>query len=176
MDSLFFKESNLSGKDIELLFHKDFTYFYNPEEFPLVKFTLTNCQNAQGYDFTWLANDNDSVFIEARKENDETTFEITDISDESLAIKCEKVIKEEMKYREEDLVYLINELLKQQEDQSKIVNNVLKSFSELNKYIEKELQVIDRKMKEANWLSLEKQQFLQGQKSMLEKTLEIIEP
>jgi hypothetical protein len=174
MDNLFYRESDLKGNNIELFFHKDFPYLYNPEEFPVIKFTLMNCQNAQSFDFAWLIDDNEGITIELSKENNDSVFEIIDASGEELKIKCESVKKEEMRYREADLYYLINELSKQNETDSQMITKLLKNLSDFRNYINRELEIIDRKINEANWLSIEKQQFLKGQKVMLEKSLEII--
>jgi hypothetical protein len=175
MDSLFFRESGLKGNAIELIFHKDFPYLYNQEEFPVIKFTLKNCQKAQSFDFAWLLDDNDGSVIEVSKQNNESVFEVTDSSGESLKIKCENILKEEIKYREADLYYLISELLKEQEIENGTITKLLKNLSQAQGYFEKELEIVDRKLKEANWLSSEKQEFLKGQKSILEKTIELLE-
>jgi len=174
MDSLFFRGSELKGSDIELIFHKDFPYLYNHEEFPVIKFTLTNCENAQSFDFAWLLDDNDGSAVEVNNLNNKSIFEVTDSAGESLEIKCEKILKEEIKYREADLYYLISELLKQQETENGTITKLLKNLSQAQGYFEKELEIVDRKLKEVNWLSSEKQEFLKGQKSILEKTIELL--
>lgn len=174
MNSLFFRESELKGNDIELIFHKDFPYLYNEEDFPVIRFTLKNCESAQSFDFAWLLDDNDGSAIEVYNQNNESVFEVTDSSGESLEIKCEKILKEEIRYREADLYYLISELLKQQETENGTITKLLKNLSQAQGYFEKELEIVDRKLKEADWLSSEKQEFLKGQKSILEKTIELL--
>ncbi len=175
METLFFKDSELKGNNIELFFHKDYPYLYNTEEFPVVKFTLTNCQNAQSFDFGWLRDDQDGATIEIVKENSNSIFTITDSSDEFIKITCESVLKEEVKYRKNDLYYLISELVQKQESDNEIIVKVLKTIGELRNHFEKELETIDRKLKEANWLSIETQEFLKGQKSIIEKSMETLE-
>lgn len=175
MDTLYFTDSNLSGDDIELIFHKEYPYLYNEEEFPVVKFTLKNCQDAQSFDFDWLRDDNDGTTIEIVKGIGETIFKVTNCSDEWLKIKCQTVEKEEIKYRQVDLYYLINELLRNQERDNEMLVKQAQNSTELQTYFEKQLDSISRKLEEANWLSTEKQEFLKGQKFILENALAMLQ-
>lgn len=44
--SLFYIEHFFRGNEVEIIFHKDFTYKLNEAPgFPVIKFTLVNCSN-----------------------------------------------------------------------------------------------------------------------------------
>jgi hypothetical protein len=51
-ETLFYKEHIVSGNNVEIIFHKDYTYIFNEtDSFPVVKFSLINCKNLSDIEF-----------------------------------------------------------------------------------------------------------------------------
>jgi hypothetical protein len=176
MNPLFFKESIVDGNDLDLFFHKDYPYNYNPEEFPVVKYSLINCRDINNYKLATYADDNDGVFIDVKVENEKNKFILTDVSGTTITIVCDKVLNQHIKYREEDFVHLIKEILKQRDEATDSNTKSLDILFEVKYFIEEEVISVGKKISEAQWLPEEKKQFLEGQKNILHKILDIINP
>jgi hypothetical protein len=175
MEQLFYLENKVDGKNLNLFFHKDYTYNYNPETYPVVKYTLVNCQNVNNHQFSSFADDNDGISIAVKSENGVSKLILTNVSDTSISIHCESIIKEDIKYREEDFVHLINEILKQRNEALDSNSKSIDLLFELKYFMEQEVIKLDRKKSEAQWLQDEKRQFLEGQKNILLRILEFID-
>ncbi len=93
---LFFKEVIIADANAEIIFHKEYTYIYNSEPFPIVKFTLINCKNFNLMDIQHIDPYNDGISIEIKLENGYTIFEATDASDITTKIICDKLLEEEL--------------------------------------------------------------------------------
>ncbi len=50
-ETLIFKDKKITEDDLEIIFHKDFTYIYNETEFPIVYYKLTKCKHLDKVDF-----------------------------------------------------------------------------------------------------------------------------
>src|SRR5687768_4039992 len=112
-ETLFFKDKAIQGNDVEIVFQKDYTHFYNIEAFPVVKYTLLHCEDLASKNFEDIDCHNDGVYIETKDESNRSIFEATDMGGRVFQIVCEKIIKEELEYRKEDYIDLIKELIKQ---------------------------------------------------------------
>lgn len=174
MDPLIFREIKVEGNNLYLIFHKDYPYNYNPEPFPVIKFSLINCQNTNNYNLSSIIDDCDGIWIDIQAENDHTKFIMTDASDIPIIIVCEKVIKEQIEYRNEDLIYLVKQLLMQRDEATDSNTKSLDLIFEVKYFLEKEIIIVERKISEAQRLPQEKKHFLEGQMNIMKKFLEIL--
>ena len=175
MDSLFFKGKIINGKDLEIIFHKDYIWIFNESPFPVISYKLINCQDLQNIKFDFIDSDEEGVFIEIKQENNLSVFETTDYFGVTIKIICDKILTEEREYNKEDYIDLLKEFIKQRDDAYETTNIINNRLNYLKQYLIKDLDIIDRKIEQANWLTDEKKYFLEGQKNIIEKTFVIID-
>jgi hypothetical protein len=173
-DALFFKDKIIRGNDVEIIFHKDYTHIYNIETFPVVRYTLINCKDLASKNFDEIDYHNDGLFIESREENNCCVFEATDLGGDVFTIICDKIIKKELEYSKQDYVDLIKEIIKQRDDECEVVNNYYHQLGKLKSFLEKEIDINERKQNQADWLQNEKKKFLEGELSGFRKVLELL--
>ena len=173
-ESLIYKDKLIRGNDVEITFHKDYVWIYNDKPLPVVKFILTNCINLTSIKFDSIDYYNDGVIVDIRQENNRSVFETTDMGDVKVKIVCDKVVKEEREYNSEDFIDLIKEILNQRDSEHDTTTMFSKRADDLKHFLNRELDITDRKIKQADWLTEEKKHFLEGQKSILQKVIETI--
>ena len=173
-ESLFFKDKIIQGRDLEVIFHKDYVWIFNEETSPVVSFKLTNCQDLATIKFENIDAHNDGVFIDIQQISNYTVFETSDMGDFKTKIICDKVIKEEREYSKEDFTDLIKEILKQRDDEHNTVTKYAKREDAINQFLIRELNIVERKITEANWLTEDKKHFLEGQQNIILKIVETI--
>jgi hypothetical protein len=174
-DTLIFKDKNIRNNDLELIFHKDHYWIYNEEQLPVVKYTLSNCQNLASIDFHSIDCYNDGLIVDIRKENDHSVFETTDMGDIKVKIICDKIEKEEREYNTHDFVDLIKEILKQRDGEHDLSTKFTKQIEDLKQFLNHEHDIITKKIDQAGWVSEDKKHFLQGQQDILKKVIQKIE-
>ena len=175
-ETLFFKNKIIEGNNVEIIFHKDPTYFYNVETFPVVKYTLLNCQDLASKNFEDIDDYNDGVFVETRKETNHDVFDATDMGDRVFKIICEKIIKEEFEYRKQDYIDLLKEVIKQRDDEYEVTNRLYKQLEELKMFLEKEIDINQRKsLNQADWLTSDKRHFIEGKLSGFKKVVDLLD-
>lgn len=170
-ETLFFKDKLIQGSNVEIVFHKDFTYFYNPETLPVVKYTLLNCEDLASKNFDNIGCDNDGVLVEIREVDSKSIFEATDMGGSVFQIHCQKITSEELDYRKQDFIDLIKELIKQRDDGHETANKHYKHYKEIKTFLEKEVDITERKINEASWLTSDKRKFLEGELTGFRKVL-----
>lgn len=173
-ESLIYKDKLIRGNDVEITFHKDFVWIYNDSPLPVVKYILTNCVNLTDIKFDSIDYYNDGVIVDIRQENNCSVFEITDIGDIKVKIVCDRVVKEEREYNSENFIDLIKEVLKQRDSEHDTTTMFSKRADDLKHFLNRELDIADRKLKQADWLTEDKIHFLEGQISILQKIIETI--
>jgi len=174
-ENLFYKEHSIDGNDIAIIFHKEPSYIFNESTLnPIVKFTLTNCRHLTDITFDNIDYYNDGLNIDVANENGLTAFRLIDTNGSGTKIFCDKAVREDLKYRQTDLVDFIKSAKKEiDEDYEKIVmlNNKIDCLTNSLKH---DLDIIDRKLAQANWLTNDKKQFLEGQKNIIQNVLQLL--
>ncbi len=175
-ESLFYKEHKIDNKDIVVIFHKDVTYLLNESTpNPVVKFTLTNCRNVADLKFDNINYYNDGVIIDIGNESALTFFRAIDMSGIATKILCDKVIREDLKYRQPDLIDIIKSTKKESDNNNDTTVMLYDRINTLTNSLKHDLDIIDRKLAEANWLTNDKRQFLEGQKNTIQNVLQLID-
>jgi hypothetical protein len=174
-DLLIYNDKIIRDKDLEITFHKDYVWIFNNESLPVVKFLLTNCRNLQSVDFDSIDYHNDGVTIETYKEENRHIFETTDMGNRKVSIICDQIKMEELEYSKKDFVKLIKEMQSQRDEMEEIVTRLKKQIDNLKHLLNHELEIIDRKIGEANWLTNERKCLLEGELQAFKKIIEAIE-
>ena len=97
------------------------------------------------------------------------------MGDVKIKITCDKIEKEEREYNSQDFVDLIKEILKQRDSEYDTVAMLTKRAYNLKQFLNHELDIVTRKITQADWLTEDKKHFLQGQQKIIKKTLETID-
>ena len=169
-ETLFFKDKIIHGNNVELIFHKDYTHIYNNEAFPVVKYTLLNCEDlAKNLDYY-----NDGLLIETRPESNYSVFEAKDMGGHIFKIACEQIIKEELEYGKQDYIDLLKEIIKQSDEEHEVTSKYHHQLQMLKAQLEKDIGVNERKLQQADWISSEKRKFLEGELSSSRKILKLL--
>jgi hypothetical protein len=171
-DTLIFKEKIIRGADVELIFHKDVYWIYNEDLLPVIKYTLRNCMNLNEIDFTSIDYYNDGLVIKIKQENNHFVFETTDMGDRKTTAYCDKIEKEELEYSSNDYIYLIKEFTRQRDEAYENEINLNKKIDGLKQFLNHELDIINRKVKQASWLTSDKKNFLEGRKDLIMTIIE----
>jgi hypothetical protein len=175
-ENLFYREHTIRNNDVEIIFHKDYTYIFNEvNSFPVVKFTLINCGNLLDIQFDNIDYYNDGVTIDLTKEIGQTIFCMMDMAGIETKISCDKVIREDIKYRHSDLVDLIKTTKKESDENNERANMFSNTIVSLTTTLNHDLDIIQRKLEQANWLTTDKRQFLEGERSIIHQVLEFID-
>jgi hypothetical protein len=173
-ETLLFKDKIIHGNNVEIIFHKDYTYNYNTEAFPVVKYTLLNCQDLASKNFEDIDYHNDGLFVETREESNHHIFEATDMGGEVFQIICEKIVKEDLEYRKQDYIDLLKEIIKQRDEEYEVTNKYYHQLENLKLFLEKEIDINERKLGQANWLTSDKRKLIEGELSGFRKVLELL--
>jgi hypothetical protein len=173
-DKLFFKDKIIQENDVEIIFHKDYTHIYNIETFPVVKYTLINCKDLAAKNFNDIDCHNDGLLVKTRGENNQYAFEAIDMGGNVLKIICDKIIKQDLEYRKQDYVDILKEIIKQRDDEYDVVNKYYHKVENLKSFLEKEIDINERKLNQAGWLTDEKKKFLEGEQSSFRRVLELL--
>ncbi|MFP5042911.1 hypothetical protein [Parasediminibacterium sp. JCM 36343] len=171
---LFFKDKIIHGNDLEIIFHKDFVWIYDDKPMPVVIYSLTNCKDLAKVDFTYIDVHNDGIIVETRQQNNQSFFETSDMGNVKVTIVCDKIVKREQDYRKEDFIDLLKEFQKQRDDEYETVKMLSDRVEDLKKFLDRELNISERKRNQADWLSEDKKHFLEGQQEILKKVIEVI--
>lgn len=172
---LFFKDKIIRGTDLELIFHKDYPWILNEKPLPVVSYILTNCQNLSNIEFDNMDEFYDGIIVNIRQENNHSVFETTDSGEVKIKVVCDKVIKAEREYNREDFMGLIKEVLKQRDNEFDIMKELKQQEEDLKHFMKHELDIAQRKIEQADWLTEDKKHFLEGQQNILKKIIEAIE-
>lgn len=89
-------------------------------------------------------------------------------------IVCEKVIKEELDYRKQDYIDLLEEILKQRDEEYKVSVKYYQQLEGLKLFLEKEVDINKGKFNQADWLPSNKKKFIEGELNGFKKALELI--
>jgi hypothetical protein len=175
-ETLFYKEHIVNGNNVEIIFHKDYTYIFNEtDSFPVVKFSLINCKNLSDTEFENIDYYNDGITADIKTETEQTVFHLTDMGGIETQIFCEKVVQEELGYRQSDLIDIIRSTKKESDEnveRAVMFNNRIESLTNTLKH---NLDIIQRKLEQANWLTTDKKQFLEGQQNIIHQVLQFID-
>jgi len=175
-ESLSYKEHSVHNNDLEIIFHKDVPYIFNETTFfPVLKFTLTNCSNLSDIQFDNIDYYNDGITVDIAKENEQSIFCMTDMGGVETKIFCDMVKKEKLEYRQSDLIDLIKATKKESDENDKRANMFNDKIGSLTTNLKHDLDIIQRKLEQADWLTTEKKQFLEGQKTSIQEVLEFID-
>jgi hypothetical protein len=173
--TLFYKEHIVRGNDVEIIFHRDYPYIFNEtDSFPLIKFFLINCKNLSDIEFEKIDYYNDGISADIKKETGQTIFQMTDMGGIETQISCEKVVSEDLKYRQSDLIDIIKSTKKESDENNEravMFNNRIESLTSTLKH---DLDIIQRKLEQAKWLTTDKKQFLEGQQNIIHQVLQFI--
>lgn len=171
---LFFKRKNIEKNDAELTFYKECPWLYNREPLPVVKYRLLGCRDIQLVEWDSMDVFNDGVLVETIENGEHFIFQTTDLGGYQVQIACAQIIREDGDYSREDLMDLIEEVLKQREADEKVTASIREKTEELRRFLVHELDIVDRKMTQAEWLSQDKKQFLYGQRDILQKVHQLL--
>jgi len=175
-ESLFYKEHRIIGHDVIIIFHKDVTYILNESTpNPVVKFTLNNCRDVENIKFDNLDYYNDGVTVDIGNEGSLSFFRTIDMSGIETKILSDKAIREDLEYRQVDLIDIIKSLKKESEINNERAVMLYDRMKALTNSLKHDLVIIDRKLEEANWLTDNKKQFLEGQKNIIQNVLQSID-
>ena len=175
IETLIFKDKVIRDNDLELTFHKDVFWIYNEKPLPIVKYTLTNCNDLAAIRFDSIDYYNDGLVIETKQEGNKSVFETTDMGDVKVKIICDKIEKEEREYNSQDFIDLIKEITKQRDSEYDTVALLSKRTDNLKQFLNHELDIVTRKVTQADWLTDDKKLFLLGQQEILKKILDTID-
>ena len=173
-ETLFFKDKVIQGRNVEIVFHKDVTYIFNAETFPIVKYTLFNCEDLASKNFEGIDFYNDGVFVEIKKDGSNTVFETTDMGGQVFQIVCQKFKKESLEYRKQDYIDLIRELMKQRDNEYEMSKKHHHHFENIKTFLQKEIDINERKIGQADWLTPDKRKFFEGELNAFRKVLELM--
>jgi hypothetical protein len=173
-ETLLFKDKIIQGNNVEIIFHKDYTYNYNAEAFPVVKYTLLGCQDLASKNFQDIDFHNNGLFIETREEGDHHIFEATGMGGDVFQIGCKKIVKENLEYRKQDYIDLLKEIIKQRDEEYDVTKKYYQQFENLKLFLEKEIDINERKLIQANWLTSDKRKLIEGELSGLRKVFEML--
>ncbi len=172
---LIFKDKKVTGDDLEITFHIDFPYNYNEAEFPVVCFKLTNCKHLDKVDFKELDYYNDGITVDLKKNGSSEIFTATDMGGITVTIECEKIDSQKREYGKTDLIEIIKNLQSRLDDYHDRENKLVKQREEIKTYLTKEIETTGIKLTQADWLTEQKKQFLNGHLTTLRKMIELIE-
>ena len=173
---LFYKDHTISGDNAEIIFHKDYPYLFNEtDSFPIVKFSLIDCKNLAEIDFVDIDYYNDGISIEINEVNEQTIFNLIDVGNIETIILCDKVLREDLEYRQSDLINIIKSVKKESFENYKIIETSNSRLDALKKLLTRDLDIIQRKLKQADWLTGNKKQFLEGQQNVIYQVLQFID-
>src|SRR6187402_1264095 len=105
-ETLILKDKIIRNDDLELIFHKGYSWIYTQEPFPVLKYTLTNCKNLAVIDLDSIDYYKDGLIVDTKREDNQFVFETTDMGNVKVKIICEKIEKEEREYNTLDFVDL----------------------------------------------------------------------
>ena len=171
-DTLIFKDKTIRDKDVELIFHKGVFWIYNEDPLPVIKYTLKNCKNLNDIDFTSIDYYNDRLVIEIKQEDNHFVFETTDMGNSKTIAFCDKIEKEELEYSSNDYIYLIKEFTKHRDEAYDNVTTLNKLIDSLKQFLNHELDIINRKIDQAIWLTSDKKSFLKGRQDVIKNVIE----
>jgi hypothetical protein len=172
---LIFKDKQITGDDLEITFHTDFTYNYNESEFPVVWFKLSKCKHLDKVDFKELDYYNDGITVDLKKNDSGEVFTATDMGGITVTIECEKIYYEKREYRKKDLIDIIKNLQRQVDDNHGREDKLVTQREVIRTYLTKEIETTNIKLTQADWLTEQKKQFLNGHLTTLRKMIELIE-
>jgi hypothetical protein len=172
LDTLIFKDKIIHANDVELIFHKDVFWIYNEEPLPVIKYTLRNCKNLDEIDFTTIDYYNDGLTVEVRQQDNYFVFETTDMGNVKMTVLCDKIEKVEREYSKSDYVYLIKEFIRQRDEAYENVTILNKQIDSLKQFLSHELDIINRKINQAIWLTDDKKNFLEGRQEVIRIVIE----
>jgi len=170
-NELFFKRKKTINTDVELIFHRDYTWNYNNALLPVVRYILPGCKNIDGLNWELLTADIDGVIISSFSIGDRYVFQTTDIGGNKFEVNCERIIQEEKTYDIEDLTDLIKETCRQLDGETAHIKKLQDKIQDITLHLEKELNSNSRKLNQADWLTGDKKQFIQGQNTIIEYVL-----
>jgi hypothetical protein len=173
-ETVIFKSKLIKGNNVELTFCKDYVWNYSELPFPVTTYTLTNCKNLNSVDFKSIDYRNDGVIVEIIKENNYTVLKTTDMGNTKVRIVCEKVVKEEREYNREDLIDIIKEINKSRDGEHELLAESIKRLKDLKHFLTRELDITERKITQAEWITEDKKHFLEGERNALQGTIETI--
>lgn len=142
---------------------------------PVLKFILKNCRRISEIDFDFIDIYDDGVHVYIRRGKNQTVFETIDLGGRKVKMICDEVIKKEEDYSREDFINFMKELLKQRDNEREVADGLWKKEEELKKFLSKELDIAERKLKQANWLSEERKGFLKGKIETMQEVNKILE-
>ena len=117
---------------------------------------------------------NDGLFVETYEKSSHHIFETTDMGGEVFQIMCEKIVKEDLEYRKQDYIDLLKEIIKQRDEEYDVTNKYYHQFENLKLFLEKEIDITERKLSQANWLTSDKRKFIEGELSGFRKVFELL--
>ncbi len=136
-DALFFKKKQITEAEVELTFHRDYTWIYNPAPFPVVKYLLIGCKNIEALNWDSMDTHLDGVIIALIDNGDHSIFQTTDRGGNQFEVKCERLVEEEKAYETEDLTDLLKEANRQLDNETTLVNRLQEMINALCHFLEK---------------------------------------
>ncbi|HXB91335.1 MAG TPA: hypothetical protein VNU72_03565 [Puia sp.] len=173
-NELFLKNREIIGNEIELIFHRDYTWIHSTEPLPVVKYRLVGCKNMEALDWALLDLYNDGVVVTSIPNGSLYLFQTTDMGGVKFEIQCERIIQEESAYSTDDLTEFLKDAKRQLDNEAIFVNRLQETINALSHFLEKELEINNRKLDQADWLTEAKKQFLHGQNMIIEHLLDQI--
>lgn len=174
-DTFKFKGKIIHGNNLELTFHKEVFGIYNEKLYPVVKYTLTNFRNLESIKFDSIDFYDDGLIIDTKLENGLSIFETVEMSGDKIKITCDKIEKEEREYNNQEFVDKINEIIKQRESEFDVLTMLTNQKEHLKQFLNHELEIVTRKIAQADWLNEDKKYFLLGQQETIKKVLDTID-
>lgn len=171
-ETLIFKDKLIRDKDVELIFHKDAFWIYNEDPKPVIKYTLINCRNLDEIDFGSIDYYNDGLTIEIKQVDNHFVFETKDIGASKTTIFCNKIEKEELDYSSNDYIYLIKEFTKQRDKADNSLAALNERIDSIKKFLYHELDIINRKINQADWFTDDKKNFLEGRQDIIKTIID----
>jgi hypothetical protein len=166
---LFFKRKHINENDAELTFYKECTWIYSPDPLPVVNYKLVDCRNIQIVEWDTMDEFNDGVIVESLDSDEHFIFQTTDLGGHQVKIECAQIIREDSEYTIEDLIDLTDESEKHRDAEAIVTARLRDKAEELKRFIVHELDIVERKVTQAEWLSEDKRNYLFGQRDALQK-------
>lgn len=170
-NEIFFKKKQITNNDVELIFHRNYTWIYDTGPSPVVRYILLGCKNLEELDWKFLDISGDGITISTIRQGSHYILQMTDVAGDQFKVKCKRIIHEDKTYDNDDLTDLLKEANRKLDDDAVLISKLRDKIERICHYLEKELNGNVQRLKQADWLVNEKKQFLQRQNTLIQNVL-----
>lgn len=146
-ETLFYKEHLVSDRNVDIIFHTDFTHIYNETTtYPLVKFSLINCRDLESVKFDCIDHYNDGAEVDIENDKGLTVFRTKDQGGIIVEIICDEVQRENIAYRSSDLIGIIKAIQYNIDHYRSSQTKCLNRIQHLTNSLKHDIDVIERRL------------------------------